>query len=90
MTLQCSAVRTRADPSRGMWEQMRMLQEVVFYLTPLLKVVGFQGEGEGEAEQPTLSVGGITSNPGPPTMAGKECKARCYGSEQKCGSFQVL
>lgn len=40
-----------------------MLQEVVFYLTQLVKVVGFQGGSEGEAEQPILSVGGVASKP---------------------------
>lgn len=63
MMVRCSVVRTRADPSRGMQEQMRMLQEVVFCLTQLVKVVGFQGGSEGEAEQLTLSVGGVASKP---------------------------
>lgn len=47
-----------------------MLQEVVLYLTQLVKVVGCQGGGEGE--QPILSVDGVTSKPWPPTMTGKE------------------
>lgn len=63
MMVRCSVVRTRADPSRGMQEQMRMLQEVVFCLTQLVKVVGLQGGSEGEAEHLTLSVGGVASKP---------------------------
>lgn len=91
MTLQCSAVRTGADPSRGMQEQVRMLQEVVFYLTQLVKVVGFQGGSEGEAEQPIFSVGGVASKP----LASKHDWERVQGrvlwvSEQKGGSFHIL
>lgn len=36
MALQCSAVRTRADPLRGVREQVRMLWEVVSYLRQLV------------------------------------------------------
>lgn len=61
---------------------------MVFYLTHLVKVVGFQGGGEGEAEQPTLSVGGVA-------LASNHDWQRVQGrvlwvSEQKCGSFQTL
>lgn len=91
MTLQCSVVRARADPSRGMREQMRMLQEVLFYLTQLVKVVGFQGGSEGEAEQLTLSVGGVTSKPLASNHGWQRVQGRVWWvSEQSCGSFQVL
>ena len=91
MTLQCSAVRTGADPSRGMWEQVRMLQEVVFYLAQLVKVIGFQGGSEGEAEQPTFKAGGVASKRMTPKHEWERVQGRVlWVSEQKGGSFQVL
>lgn len=68
-----------------------MWQEVVFYLTQPVKVVGFQGGSEGEAEQPTHSVGGVTSK----ALASNHDWQRVQGrvlwvSKQKGGSFQVL
>lgn len=84
MALQHSVVRTGANPSRGVREQVRDIagggvSETVGVGSRIL------GGGEGEAEQPTLNVGGATSKnlASNHDWQSKECKVECCGGQRR-------
>lgn len=78
-------VKTGADPSRGVQEQVRMLWKVMLCFRLLIWSEGFEGGGEGEAEKPTFHVGGATSK-NLVTIhdwKSKECKAGCCRGQKR-------
>lgn len=73
------------DQGRSHRRVREQVREVMLYLRQLVQAVGLQGGGVGEAVQPTLNVGGVTSKilASSHGWQSKECNTGCCGGQRR-------